>query len=353
MRLVQFLSKSGGRSVAIADEAGAVLTLLDGVERVYDLARQAIESGESLADAAKARAGDRTVEYAAVVTERRRLPPLDHPDPAHCLSTGTGRTHLGSADARDSMHKKVAEEGEAALSDSMKMFKWGLEGGKPADGGIGVPPEWFYKGDGGIVAAPEQPFEMVDFAEDGGDEAELVGLYLIAPDGSPRRLGFALGNEFSDHVIEQQNYLYLAHSKLRPCSFGPELLLGAAPDDIRGTARLRRGNAVIWEKAFGTGEANMSHSIANLEHHHFKYPQHRRPEVVDVEIARPAVLRILEVVVFQVGDAVAHIGLAGAEGLFPDHVIAPPQPRRAPDILRRFAEQQLRPEGTGPQLRVC
>src|SRR5690606_2787187 len=105
-----------------------------------------------------------------------------------------------------------------------KMFKWGLEGGKPAAGRIGVAPEWFYKGDGGIVTPPEQAFDMVDFAGDGGDEVELVGLYMIDAEGAPRRVGFALGNEFSDHVLEKRNYLYLAHSKLRPCSFGPELL---------------------------------------------------------------------------------------------------------------------------------
>ncbi len=277
MRLVQFINQHGVRAVGLPDETGAKLMLLDGVERIYDLAQMAIEENRSLVLAAEERVGDTTEDYDAVVAERRLLAPLDHPDDAHCLITGTGLTHLGSADARDSMHKKVAEQGEEALSDSMKMFKWGLEGGKPPVGGVGVAPEWFYKGDGGIVAPPEQAFEMVDFAEDGGDEAELVGLYLIDRDGRPRRLGFALGNEFSDHVIEQQNYLYLAHSKLRPCSFGPEMLLGAAPDDIRGTARIRRGNEVIWEKPFLTGEANMSHTIANLEHHHFKYPQHRRP----------------------------------------------------------------------------
>ena len=38
-----------------------------------------------------------------------------------------------------------------------------------------------------------------------------------------------LSNEFSDHVMERQNYLYLAHSKLRSCSFGPELLVGDLP----------------------------------------------------------------------------------------------------------------------------
>ena len=302
MRLVQFISRKDRRSVAIAEDGGTALRLLDGVERIYDLAQRAIDKGVGLAALAQELAGNTTEDYDGVVAERRLLAPLDHPDDAHCLITGTGLTHLGSADARDSMHKTVAEAGEAALSDSMKMFKWGLDGGRPAVGAVGVPPEWFFKGDGGIVAPPEQPFGMVDFAEDGGDEAELVGLYVIAPDGTPRRIGFALGNEFSDHVIEQQNYLYLAHSKLRPCSFGPELLLGEAPDDIQGTARIRRGTEVIWEKPFGTGEVNMSHTIANLEHHHFKYPQHRRPGDVHVHFFGAAVLSFPDGIKPQDGD---------------------------------------------------
>jgi hypothetical protein len=302
MRLVQFFNRHGDRAVAMPDESGRQLKLLDGVERVYDLAQLALAQGQSLVLAAEERVGDEADDYDSVVVERRLLPPLDHPDPAHCLVTGTGLTHLGSADARDSMHRKVAEEGEAALSDSMKMFKWGLEGGKPAGGGVGVAPEWFYKGDGSIVTPPEQAFHMVDFAEDGGDEVELVGLYLIDGDGRPRRLGFALGNEFSDHVLEQRNYLYLAHSKLRPCSFGPEMLLGAAPADIRGSARILRGGEVIWQKPFATGEANMSHTIANLEHHHFKYPQHRRPGDLHVHYFGAATLSFTDGVKTQEND---------------------------------------------------
>jgi hypothetical protein len=302
MRLVQFFNRQGGRAVGVPDAAGRQLRLLDGVERVYDLAQAALAENRGLAEAAEARLGKEREDYDVAAAERRLLAPLDHPDAAHCLVTGTGLTHLGSADARDSMHKKIAEEGEAALSDSMKMFKWGLEGGKPTDGTQGVAPEWFYKGDGSIVTPPEQAFDMVDFAEDGGDEVELVGLYLIDGAGRPRRLGFALGNEFSDHVLEQRNYLYLAHSKLRPCSFGPELLLGAAPDDIRGTARIRRANEVIWEKPFATGEANMSHTIANLEHHHFKYPQHRRPGDVHVHYFGAATLSFTDGVTAQEND---------------------------------------------------
>ena len=112
------------------------------------------------------------------------------------------------------------------------MFKWGLEGGKPAPGTSGVQPEWFYKGDGTCVVAPEAGLALPSFALDGGDEAEIAGLYVIAPDGTPRRVGYALGNEFSDHVMERQNYLYLAHSKLRQCAYGPELLIGELPEDV-------------------------------------------------------------------------------------------------------------------------
>ena len=38
---------------------------------------------------------------------------------------------------------------------------------------------------------------------------------------------------------------------------------------------LRNGEN-IWEKPFLTGETNMSHTLANLEHHHFKYALFRR-----------------------------------------------------------------------------
>jgi hypothetical protein len=208
------------------------------------------------------------------------------------LVSGTGLTHLGSAEGRDKMHKDLADP--AKLSDSMKMFRLGLEGGKPAPGQRGVQPEWFYKGDGAIVVGPEAPLPSPDFALDGGEEPEIVGIYLIGPDGTPNRLGFALGNEFSDHATERQNYLYLAHSKLRSCSLGGELLIGALPQDVRGHSRIRRGTAVAWEKPFLSGEANMSHTIANLEAHHFKYPLFRRPGDVHVHFFGTATLSVSE-----------------------------------------------------------
>jgi hypothetical protein len=226
---------------------------------------------------------------ATLLAQGRLLAPLDHPDPAHCLITGTGLTHIGSAQARDAMHQ-VQAKAEAELSDSMKMFRLGIEGGRPEGGRPGVAPEWFYKGDGSIVAAPGQPLAMPAFALDGGEEAEIAVLYLNDDAGRPRRIGYALGNEFADHVLERQNYLYLAHSKLRPCSFGPELLLGDLPDHVQGKVSVLRGEERIWQAEWLSGEANMSHALANLEHHHFKYPLFRRPGDVHVHFLGAAVL---------------------------------------------------------------
>ena len=239
MRLVQFISDDGGRQVGLVRENGSELRLLGDVSRIYDLALEANRLDCKLEQLVTARLGDRAVDYERVVAEGRLLPPLDHPDPAHCYVSGTGLTHLGSAQTRAEMHGKT-DEAETTLTDSMRLYQWGLEGGKPPQGQVGVQPEWFYKGNGSCIVPPEQPLELPPFALDGGEEAELVGLYVVGESGAVLRVGFALGNEFSDHVMERQNYLYLAHSKLRTCSIGPELLVGQPPSSISGRVRVVR-----------------------------------------------------------------------------------------------------------------
>ena len=77
---------------------------------------------------------------------------------------------------------------------------------------------------------------------------------------------------------------------MRPCAFGPELLLGELPDDVRGTVSVVRGEERLWQAEFLSGEANMSHTLANLEHHHFKYELFRRPGNVHVHFIGAAVL---------------------------------------------------------------
>src|SRR3546814_10198922 len=116
----------------------------------------------------------------------------------------------------------------------------------------------------------------------------------MAGDGTPVRLGLALVNEFSDHVTERGNYLWLAHSKLRPAALGPELLTGTLPDHVEGASRIVRDGKTIWEKPFVSGEATMSHAIRNLEHHHFKSPGFRPPGDVHVHFFGPATLSFLE-----------------------------------------------------------
>jgi hypothetical protein len=208
-------------------------------------------------------------------------PPVDLADPYRVLIAGTGLTHLGSMQSRDQMHTAAAKaksEPEPPKTDSRKMFELGLAGGRPTAGKRGVAPEWFYKGNGTILRGSGEPLDIPDFTQDGGEEPEIVGCYVIDDAGRPVRLGFALGNEWSDHVVEKQNYLYLAPSKLRTCGIGPELVVGHDFQEIELRCEVVRNGTRIYDSGpLWSGERHMCHSLANMEDHHFKYPQHRRP----------------------------------------------------------------------------
>jgi hypothetical protein len=302
LRLIQVradpASAADQRCVAVVDAMG-LARKVRGFASIYELAQAALGNGSTLAALAEARSGDETFDLEALQASNRLLPPIDHPDPAHLYLTGTGLTHLGSAEGRDKMHKATAG---GTLTDSMRMFNMGLEGGKPAAGKVGVQPEWFYKGNGSCVVGTGEPLPSPDFALDGGEEPEIAGIYLIDAAGNPRRLGFCLANEFSDHLTERGNYLWLAHSKLRHAALGAELLTGEPPADVRGTSRIIRDGKTLWERPFLTGEANMSHTIANLEHHHFKYELFRRPGDVHVHFFGTATLSFAEGIQTREGD---------------------------------------------------
>lgn len=301
MRLVQYTDAADKRGVGVVTRDGDHLHRLAGVTSVFELANRAIATETSLGEVALKAATDEIVDYDALLNAGRVLPPVDHPEPARMLVTGTGLTHIGSASARNKMHQLTHGE-DADESDSMKIFRMGITGGKPAPGELGVQPEWFFKGVGTCIVRPGAALPLPAFALAGAEEAEIVGLYIIGPDGTPFRIGYALGNEYSDHVTEARNYLYLAHSKLRACSIGPELLVGDLPHEIRGTSRIHRGGAVLWEEEFLSGEKHMSHSIANLEHHHFRYQLHRRPGDLHAYFFGAAVMSFASGVVTQAGD---------------------------------------------------
>ncbi|MBZ5488657.1 FAH family protein [Halomonas aquamarina] len=299
MRLIQYVEANRVRVALVENHEQIRPIEIDG--GTYSLAQAAMAEGCSLKEMATARQSDVLIDYQTLIDEQRLLPPVTHPDPAHCLVTGTGLTHLGSADTRSAMHAKT-QVSDDELTDSMRMFKLGVEGGKPAEGQPGAQPEWFYKGDGDCIVAPEAALPSPAFAQDAGEEPELAGLYIVADDGTPWRIGYAVGNEFSDHVTERFNYLWLAHSKLRACSIGPELLIGELPAHLEGTSRVVRDGQTLWEKPFLTGEANMAHSLANLEYHHFKYPGFRRPGDVHVHFFGTATLSFADQIQIRDGD---------------------------------------------------
>ncbi len=194
VRLVQ-IGNGSSRRVALVTEPH--LICLTGVESVYELASACIRDGASLSERVS-RSCDGRVDFRMTMStprksEWRLLPPIDVPGaPERVLVSGTGLTHLGSAKDRQAMHAQQAIAAKP-ITDSMRMFELGIAGGRPKDGEIGVPPEWFYKGHGDALQAPFAPLTVPAHAEDGGEEAEIAGIYLVADDGRPHRLGMCAG----------------------------------------------------------------------------------------------------------------------------------------------------------------
>lgn len=281
---VHLIQLRHGERRAVAMVEGSRLRLIEGYASTYELALNAIRQGRPLTELARQAAHGAVLDYDAIyqgTEEWRLLPPFDHPaDLARATVSGTGLTHKVSAENRAAMHVGAS----SGVTDSMRMYQMGKEGGCPAAESIGVQPEWFYKGNGLILRAHMEELVVPSYADDGGEEPEIAGAYLIADDGQPYRAGFMVSNEFSDHVMERKNYLYLAPSKLRNCSIGPELVVGDLEifSNLTGTVCIERQGDVVWKADIYSGEANMCHSLANLEHHHFKYEMHRRPGDVHI-----------------------------------------------------------------------
>ena len=300
-RVVQ-LQQGSTRRVARVDEPS--LRLLADTESVVALAGDAIDARVPLKTLIDRRVTSECLDYDAVYSGSspwRLLVPIDHPEPSRCLISGTGLTHLGSAESRNAMHGKSDSE----LTDSMRMFRMGLEGGRPDGGRIGAAPEWFYKGNGTVLRTTGDVLEVPGYAEDGGDEAEVAGVYVVDAEGRPRRIGMAAGNEFSDHTFEKRNYLNLAGSKLRTCGLGPELVIDPAFDLVPGRVSVARAGQTIWQRAIATGEREMCHTVANIEHHHFKFEAHRRPGDLHVHYYGAHTLSFADGVRLEDGDVMA------------------------------------------------
>ena len=294
MKLVQFVQQFGVRGVGVVDgdEVVNLTATFAQYETTLSLALDAIQRNLNLTEMLTTLLPqcDTRISYeklwdGEVGSDLYLLPPLDHRESARTFITGTGLTHTGSMESRDQMHaeESVQEESEHSQAasepqtDSAKMFQMGIDGGKPAEGLRGTAPEWFYKGNGLCLRGHRAALDLPSFALDGGEEPEFVGCYVIGPDGTPYRIGFALGNEWSDHATEKINYLYLAPSKIRTCSVGPELVVGEPFEDLNVQVKVSRQNETIYDSGhLKSGQQYMCHSLENCEDHHFKYPLHRQ-----------------------------------------------------------------------------
>lgn len=276
MHLVQLKHGKYGRRIAsVQDET---LLLIEPYTNAFDLAKASIEQKVFLTDLIKKHSTKQTLDYQLIhsgASDWKLLPAFDHPvDPRFCMVSGTGLTHQASAQNRQNMHE-AGQSGK--LTDSMILYQWGAEGGRPQPGKIGIQPEWFYKGNGSVLRGHLDELIIPSYGLDGGEEPEIAGIYINDAEGQAHRVGFATANEFSDHVMEKKNYLYLAPSKIRNCALGPELVITDQFRSISGKVSVIRNGHIVWEKTIHTGEEHITHTLSNLEYHHFKYENHRLP----------------------------------------------------------------------------
>ena len=296
MRLSQLLDETG-QKIVCATDANGISRKLSGTAGLRELAVAALEKKTKLPDMIKARVTDDVIDLAAALEEDRILSPIDHPDPAHVLVSGSGLSHKSWV-ALEPDHGAD----ESKWPDHFKTLMLGQRGGKPARGDWGAQPEWFYKGNGEILVPPGGVVEHPFYGDGPGEEAEIAGVYMIGPDKTPFCLGYALGNEFSDEQMYFKNVYHLAQSKRRQVSLGPELLVGDLPHDIGARISLLRRGRVKWQADFRTGEANMLHAIANIEAHYFKYGQWYIPGDIHVLYFGNAVMSTAQGEVVEDGD---------------------------------------------------
>jgi hypothetical protein len=277
-RLVQIIHPEYGRRVALVN--GDELHLLSTYRTAYAFATAAIETGQKLRDLLSTDLSGIVLEYREVYALQsgwRFLPSFDHPEhTACCLVSGCANAH-------------------------------GTVSGSSPDAPPIVPP-WFTKGNGMHLRAHGEPLTIPAFAQGGAEEAELAAVYLIGPDGVPRRVGLTPGNEFADAAMAAQDSRLLSRAKLRTCAIGPELVLDAEFQDVAGSVVVERVidgvRTRIWCKEIRTGEKHTAFRLEQIEQHHFEFEPHRIPGDVHVHFLGGSVSSRGDGVVLDEGDEV-------------------------------------------------
>jgi hypothetical protein len=248
------------------------LHLLSTYRSVYAFAMAAIETGVKLRELLSTDLSGIVLEYDQVHGLHSGwmfLPSFDHPtDTAQCVVSGCANLH------------------------------------GPVQGGAPKAPPWFYKGNGSHLRAHGEALTIPSFGLSGAEEAELVGVYIIGPDGMPCRVGLTPGNEFADSGLAAEDPRMLAHAKMRTCSIGPELVLDADFEDAQGSVRVERGGTTLWSHEVVTGAKHTLFSIADVEDSLFQCDAHRIPGIAHVHYLGGSVSSYADGVRLQQGDQV-------------------------------------------------
>lgn len=222
------------------------------------------------------------------------LPAIDAASNPYAFTLwGAGVTHLRSARAREE-ESKAARGRPASFYDLI--YQEGVKGGNPKKG-RGARPEIFYKADGYYTVGPNDAVRIAPTAKRCVPEPEIVSYYR--DDGGWKRIGYTLGNDFSDQGWESENPLYLPHAKVQLglAAVGPVFVTADDPlfdsREIAIRCRVFRGKSVLLDSgSLRTGEKHMAHSLRNLELHLFDNRPLRPGEIRGLYWGTPAVFKI-------------------------------------------------------------
>jgi len=92
--LVSQVQGPDNSAVVAVRELGEEARAVKNAGSVYELAMEAATAGKSLASVIEAHGLGDAIDLKKVRDERRFLPPITHPDPAHVYLTGTGLIRL-------------------------------------------------------------------------------------------------------------------------------------------------------------------------------------------------------------------------------------------------------------------
>ena len=279
-RLVQ-LQRGNGAPRGRRRRADASTARRDG-DSVYSLAQSAI-AGIAVARRTDRGADDRrrrstTTQSTRPIGVATSAADRSSVRASRLLVSGTGLTHLGSAKDRQAMHGVA----ESELTDSMKMFRWGVDGGRPAPGQVGHRTRVVLQGERVRSCAPTASrSSCLPYGEDGGEEAEIAGVYIIDARRTPvahrhvqrQRI---LRPSVREAELSQSGQLEASHVFARPGA-------GRRPDfeSVAGKVAIERDGAIVWSKDIITGEANMCSQPAEHRASSFQVrqpsPARRRP----------------------------------------------------------------------------